>query len=76
MPPVIDMNECVGCGICDDSCPIDVIMFNKETNSPIVLYPRECWHCGSCRQDCPEGAIKIVFSIGMLISGAGAAVYL
>lgn len=76
MPPVIDIEACTGCGICEDSCPIDVITFDTDKNIPIITYPKECWHCGSCRQDCPEGAIRIVFSIGMLISGAGAGVYL
>jgi len=29
MPPVIDMEKCSGCGICDKHCPLDVIYMVK-----------------------------------------------
>ena len=66
MPPVIDLNKCNGCGICDFHCPLDVIHFNEEQKIPAVKYPDECWHCGSCRLDCPVQAIKIQFGPEML----------
>ena len=68
MPPIIDKNLCVGCGTCEDSCPLDVIYMDGEEGQPLVKYPEECWHCGSCRQDCPEGAIEIIFPLGMMVS--------
>jgi len=66
VPPVIDLNKCNGCGICDFHCPLDVIHFDEEQKIPAVKYPDECWHCGSCRLDCPVQAIKIQFGPEML----------
>lgn len=66
MPPVIDLNKCNGCRICDFHCPLDVIHFDEEQKIPAVKYPDECWHCGSCRLDCPVQAIKIQFGPEML----------
>ena len=64
MPPVIDMEKCNGCGVCDRICPLDVIYMVEKT--PDVRYPDECWHCGACRQDCPVGAVDITFPLSML----------
>jgi adenylylsulfate reductase subunit B len=66
MPPVIDLNKCSGCGICDLHCPLDVIHFDEEQKIPLVKYPDECLHCGSCRLDCPVEAIMIRFGPEML----------
>jgi len=74
MPPVIDRGLCVGCGICEDPCPLDVIYMDEEAKKPCIKYPEECWYCGSCRQDCSEGAIQIQFPLQMLLS-AGLAPY-
>jgi len=68
MPPVIEKELCTGCGICEDSCPLDVIYMNEEGSRPIIKYPEECWHCGSCRQDCPEEAITIRFPLRIMVS--------
>ena len=67
MPPVIDYEVCAGCGVCEDSCPLDIIYFDKQDGRPEVRYKDECWHCGSCRQECPEEAIKIRFPLRILI---------
>lgn len=64
MPPVIDLEKCTACCLCDEHCPLDVIYMNGEI--PEVRYPDECWHCGACRQDCPTGAVDIEFTLEML----------
>jgi len=66
MPPVIDLNKCNGCGICDLHCPLDVIHLDDKGKVPVVKYPDECWHCGSCRLDCPVEAVTIRFGPEML----------
>ena len=64
MPPVVDLDKCTFCGICDNHCPLDVIFVESDVVD--VRYPNECWHCGACRQDCPTGAIEIEFPLIML----------
>ena len=70
MPAMIDMKKCLGCGICDRSCPLDVIHFNKEEKTPEVRYPEECWMCGSCRQVCPAQAITLRFPLNTLYNAS------
>ena len=70
MPPVFNMDKCIGCGLCEELCPADAIFSREDEEGklvPYVKYPEECWHCGSCRQDCPQEAIGIVFPPTMLV---------
>ena len=60
MPPIIDEQNCSGCGTCVDVCPMDVFFGSEGKEIPIVSYPEECWHCNSCVLECPvEGAITL-----------------
>lgn len=60
MPPVINQEKCVGCGICADICPLQVFRFKKsESAVPVVKRPYECWHCNACVLDCKAGAIEL-----------------
>jgi NAD-dependent dihydropyrimidine dehydrogenase PreA subunit len=68
VPPVLHPQECVGCGACEESCPLDVLYFDREKGVPEVRYPEECWHCGSCRQECPTGALEIRFPLRCLLA--------
>ena len=70
MPAMIDTNACLGCKICDKSCPLDAIYFNEEEKKAEVRYPEECWMCGSCRQACPAGAITLRFPLNTLYSAS------
>jgi len=55
--PIIDEEECTGCGICVDSCPNGVL----EMADDIVTVVNEdaCEGCGTCMEECPMGAIEI-----------------
>jgi len=56
-----DKEKCVGCNICVNSCPLDVMIPNyKKGAEPIVLFAEECWFCGSCVQECPHKALTLV----------------
>ena len=56
-----DKEKCVGCNLCVDVCPLDVMIPNPEPGEePIVLYADECWFCGGCVQECPHKAITLV----------------
>ena len=56
--PVIETDECIGCGICVDACPQEVL----EVNGGVVEVVNEdnCIACGDCVEECPMGAIPEV----------------
>ena len=53
--PVIETDECVGCGICIDACPQEVL----EVTDGVAEATNEdaCIACGDCVEECPMGAI-------------------
>ncbi len=55
----IDSELCTGCGICVNSCPVDVIRMDKESKKAVIQYPEDCMLCGWCVLDCPENAIYV-----------------
>lgn len=60
MPPVIDKEKCIGCGLCVEICPCEVFDIDHAPKTvPVVLYPRECWHCNACVLDCRAHAIEL-----------------
>ncbi len=59
MPPVIDENKCIPCGICVDVCPEDVFYGSPPKEVPRPRYPDECYHCAGCVTDCPTQAISL-----------------
>ena len=65
MPPVIDLDKCTSCGICEEVCPGDILFLDRGKEH-LVRYPWECDHCAICRIDCPEEAVEIVFPLDQL----------
>ncbi|HWQ46624.1 MAG TPA: ferredoxin family protein [Longilinea sp.] len=55
----IDTELCTGCGICVNSCPVDVIRFDKESKKAVIRYPQDCVVCCWCVAECPQGAVFI-----------------
>ena len=51
---VADYNRCIGCGTCRNACPIGAVMWDNETNKPII-----CVHCGYCVEFCPHGVLAM-----------------
>ena len=68
MPPVINKEKCIGCGICADICPTQVFRFKlKQDQSPRIVFPDECWHCNSCVLDCKQEAIRLELPMQYMI---------
>lgn len=55
----IDEELCTGCGICVDSCSMDVIRMDEDRGKAVIRYPEDCSLCAPCEIDCPEGAIYV-----------------
>ncbi|MBW1862562.1 MAG: ferredoxin family protein [Deltaproteobacteria bacterium] len=55
----IDNDLCTGCGICVETCPMDVIRMDESGYKAVVRYVGDCMLCYACELDCPEGAIYI-----------------
>ena len=47
--------ECTGCHLCEEACPVRVIGWDQEDDRPIV-----CLHCGQCVRFCPHDCLEMV----------------
>lgn len=61
---IIREEECKGCELCVDACPVDVLSLASGLNSrgyhPSVYSGEGCTGCGVCFYVCPEpGAITV-----------------
>ncbi|MDR0905124.1 MAG: 4Fe-4S binding protein [Oscillospiraceae bacterium] len=48
-------DECVACGSCASTCPVEAI---SEGSPTYVIDKEKCVDCGSCAEACPMSAIK------------------
>ncbi len=55
----INYELCNGCGICVNSCPMDVIRMDAKSQKAIAKYPEDCMLCIMCELDCPQEAIYV-----------------
>ena len=53
--PWINVEDCNGCGICVEECPVDTIAM-KDEEAEIDM--GGCIRCGVCHDVCPQDAVK------------------
>jgi len=56
---VAKIEGCIGCGICVQTCPADVIRLDQNKKKAEIVYPEDCQICHLCRMYCPVDAITI-----------------
>lgn len=61
--PVIEADECIGCGICVDACPQEVLEVVGGVAE--VVNEDACIACGDCVEECPMGAIPEVIETNL-----------
>lgn len=52
--PILDTEECIGCEVCVDACPQDVLAVKDVVE---VVNEANCIGCGDCMEECPMGCI-------------------
>jgi len=53
--PIINTDDCTGCGICVDTCAHDVLDIVDDFAT--VINEEACTACGECMEECPMEAI-------------------
>ena len=56
--PVIDEDECTGCGLCVDECEQGCLELNDD-DMCVLARPDDCTSCGNCEEECPSEAIAL-----------------
>jgi ferredoxin len=52
---IVDPENCLGCGICEASCPAGAIVVDRMA----WIHAERCIGCGRCVEVCPQGAISL-----------------
>ncbi len=53
----IDIEKCIGCGVCIKKCQFDAIA--REKKKKIVINYQKCMGCGACISSCKAGALSL-----------------
>ncbi|MFH1173020.1 MAG: 4Fe-4S binding protein [bacterium] len=64
LKPIIDIEKCTGCAICEKICPEGICYSTgKKNKSGKIYFDRDldyCKGCGLCAVECPSKAIIMV----------------
>jgi len=58
----LDVNRCIGCGMCETVCPHGV--FAVESKKTRILDRETCIECGACARNCPVDALAVASGVG------------
>ncbi len=53
--PWVDIDMCVGCGVCVEECPVGAIAMKEEVAE---IHMADCIRCGKCHDVCDQDAVR------------------
>jgi NAD-dependent dihydropyrimidine dehydrogenase PreA subunit len=56
----LDASACIGCGVCQDICPVGAYRLDDQQRKSVMDCPSRCTACTACVMQCPTGAVSIV----------------
>ena len=63
--PKVDRSKCIGCGICQEACPVPGKAVHSGNGKKAVYDYRKCIRCYCCQEMCPARAISVHHPLGM-----------
>jgi len=58
----LDRDRCIGCGMCLEVCPHEVLRMN---GGRVEIRERDaCMECGACSRNCPVSALSVRAGVG------------
>ena len=56
--PVVDLDKCVACGVCEESCPVEGKAVHSGKGRKAEYDYTKCIRCYCCQEMCPASAIR------------------
>lgn len=57
--PKVDQNKCIGCGLCEKSCPVEGKAIHAGNGQKAVYDRKKCIRCFCCQELCPVKAVEV-----------------
>ena len=57
--PKADMKKCIGCGICEEACPVEEKAVRSGNGQKAKYDYKKCIRCYCCQEMCPVKAIEV-----------------